>query len=146
MTKFEHLQAGILQFSQAAEWEAARLEWTLHQVYFNPMTQTCLCTHSPIMEVCVLENPLTRHRVEVGNCCVKRFLELPSGLIFDALKRVRQQDTNALNEEAVRFFHQKGYLTDWDKAFYLDTLRKRKLSARQQTVRQRINQKVMRQL
>jgi len=143
MTKFEHLQRGILALSRSREWATAAGEWSLETVYFAGAAQTCLCTHSPIIEICVLLNEQTRASVEVGNCCVKRFLKLPSDTVFDAIKRIQKDPAKALNEAAIDLFHRKKWLTDYEAAFCRNTRAKRSLSGKQAAVRQRINKKVL---
>lgn len=44
--------------------------------------------HSRGVCVCVLDNSATHEQVEVGNCCVKKFTDLPSDYMFAAVKRV----------------------------------------------------------
>lgn len=146
MTKFEHLQQGILALSKSQQWEAAASEWKLQSVYFAPMAQSCLCTHSPIKEICVLTNSLTRATTEVGNCCVKKFLNLPSDSIFEAIKRIQKDSTTALNEEAIELFHRKEWLTEYEAGFCRNTRNKRKLSQKQADIRLRINNKVLARL
>ena len=67
-------------------------EWSLEHVYRVDGDEpgTCICTHFPILEICVLENAETEEDVEVSNCCVKRFMDIPSDTIFAAVRRVRQ--------------------------------------------------------
>merc|ERR1719330_1073858 len=92
-----------------------------------------LCSHSPITEHCV-----------VGNCCVKRFLgEIASEKVFAALRRVSRDGSRALNQEVIQFASAQGWLSDWDCTFYLDTVRKRSMTEKQQEHRERINQKVL---
>lgn len=146
MTKLDHLQTEIMALSISGVWEMAVLEWELVGVFINDQTQTCLCTHKPIKEVCILSHRQHKGQVEVGNCCVNRFLGIPSGTIFDAIKRVMDDETKLLNEAAVRFFAEWGVVSAWERTFYLDTFRRRLLTDKQADVRLRINQKVLRHL
>ena len=146
MTKFEHLQRGILALSNSGDWERASSEWTLQTIYFAPVAQTCLCTHSPIKEICVLVNSRTAATTEVGNCCVKRFLGLPSASIFASIKRIEKDITKALGEEAIELFHSKQWLSDFEARFARDTASKRTLSAKQANLRQRINTNLLTRL
>jgi len=146
MTKFKHLRAEILSQSFSPEWDTAVQEWELIEVFINYQTQTCLCTHKPIKEICVLSHRQHRGRVEIGNCCVNRFLGIPSGTIFDAIKRVMDDNTKPLNEAAVTFFAERGVVSTWEHSFYLNTFRKRSLTQKQADVRLRINHKVLRHL
>lgn len=60
------------QLKSAAKWLSGKVSmWT-----------------SSATQICKIANKHTEERVIVGNCCVKKFLELPSGKIFDALKRI----------------------------------------------------------
>jgi hypothetical protein len=79
----------IIKRSQAQSWDAARLEWGLEDVYFVEDPETCLCGHYPIKEICTLRNTVNGQSADVGNCCVKKFLGLPSDKIFQAVKRVK---------------------------------------------------------
>lgn len=137
------LSQEIIALSVARNWDEAKREWALEDVYQAEEQQTCLCGHFPIREICVIRNRVNSTEAEVGNCCVKKFLGLPSGGIFDGLKRVAEDTTKALNYEAVHHAHNKNWITDWEYKFSLDTARKRSLSAKQALVRQRINDKVL---
>ncbi len=88
-------------------------------------------------------NKVTKYDVEIGNCCVKKFLNLPSGKIFNAIKRINTDSSKSLNIEALEFAKQNNWINDWEWEFYTDTFRKRKLSYKQETKRQQINQKVL---
>lgn len=67
----------------------------------------------------------------VGNCCVKKFIRLPSDKIFQAIKRVRKDNEKSLNAEAIEHAHKKQWINDWEKDFYIDIMRKRNLSSKQ---------------
>lgn len=135
----------IISLSQARTWDEAKLEWRLVEVYYQEKPDTCLCRHFPINEICVLHNIRNRRKTEVGNVCVKRFLGLPSDKIFQALRRVAKDEEKALNAEAVQHAHNRGWITNWEKDFYFDTMRKRKLSDKQLGKRRQINRLVLRQ-
>lgn len=113
----------------------------LNDVYEADEPETCLCGHFPIIELCNLRNKLSGTFATVWNCCVKKFIGLPSDLIFQAVKRIRSDDTKSLNAEAIDYAHTKGWITDWGQTFYFDIMRKRKLSAKQELQKVRINAK-----
>jgi hypothetical protein len=137
------LSQEIIRRSNASTWPAARQEWTLEKVFIQSQPSRCLCGQFPIKEICVLKNRLNGNRAEVGNVCVHQFLGLPSRKIFLALERVGRDDSRALNPEAIEHAHQRRWINDWEKDFYLDTWRKRALTSRQLAVRQRINRRVL---
>ena len=133
----------IVARSNAKAWDAAKLEWALEEVYEAEEPDTCLCGHFPIIEICVLRNKVNRNTAIVGNCCVKKFIGLPSDKIFQAVKRVRKDTEKSLNAEAVQHAVDRGWITEWEKDFYFDIMRKRNLSPKQAAKKAQINEKFM---
>lgn len=146
MSKEEILMREITALSEASSWEEAVKEWKLQSIHFAPSPQTCLCTHFPILEICTIENYLNQRSVDVGNCCVKKFIGLPSDKLFQAVKRVKKDVTKSLNQETLDYALEKGWITAWEHRFYRDTLRKRKLSDKQIEKRKQINETVSKQI
>lgn len=145
MSEFK-LTAEIIARSSNDVWDLAKREWSLADVYEADQPETCLCGHTPIIEICVLRNRVNGGYAEVGNCCVTKFMGIPSHLIFDGIKRVRKDPSTALNEAAIEHAANRGWISDWEENFLHNTKRKRVLSDKQAAIRWRINQKVMRQL
>ncbi|WAH62781.1 hypothetical protein [Xanthomonas hortorum] len=123
------LTSAIVELSAAMSWEAAKLEWHLNEVYEADEPETCLCGHFPIVELCILGNKANGNEATVGNCCVKRFIGLPSDKIFQAVKRVRKETSKSLNAEAIRHAFDRNWLTAWERDFYFDVMRKRNLTS-----------------
>lgn len=142
MSKYQ-LFAEIIARSRSSNWDDAKLEWKLAEIYFVEESETCLCGHYPIKELCVLKNKHNHKETTVGNCCVKKFLGLPSDKIFDAVKRIRKDEGKSLNKEALTHALENGWINDWEFGFYLDTCRKRKLTDKQISKRIQINNKVL---
>jgi hypothetical protein len=137
------LVEGILGRSVSGDWAEARQEWELVEVYFQADPPgACLCGH-PITEHCLLVNQLNGNEVVVGNVCVTRFMGLDAEVIFRSLRRVIANNFAALNARTVEHLYNRGYLTDWERRFYLDTWRKRKLSERQREKRAEINVRML---
>lgn len=140
---FKKLREKILIMSRAQDWEIARKEWALINIIETDVPEQCLCGHYPIIEICEIRNSLTGHSTEVGNVCVKRFMGFRSDLIFTGIKRIRANIEKSLNADTIVFFKERGVITDWEYRFLQDTKRKRNLSAKQLSVRKRINSKVL---
>ncbi|MDQ8023023.1 MAG: hypothetical protein REI94_14395 [Moraxellaceae bacterium] len=138
-----HLTREILARSTANVWNAAKLEWALHEIFESEVPETCLCGHYPIIENCVLRNKTNGTLATVGNCCVKKFIGLPSDLIFQAVKRVRTDESKSLNGEAISYAHDRGWINAWEQDFYLRIMRKRKLSDKQSAKKREINGKFL---
>lgn len=138
------LTSRITRLSQADEWELARKEWQLDRIYKTEKPMSCLCGHTPISNVCVLKNTVNRRTASVGNCCVKKFMGLPSDTIFNAVNRVSKDDNKSANIQTLKLALEKKLITRWEHDFYVDTMNKRKLTTKQTTTRKRVNQKLAR--
>lgn len=145
MSEFR-LTTEIVARSVSPVWDAAKLEWALHEVYEAEAPDTCLCGHFPIIELCVLRNKLNSKLATVGNCCVKKFIGLPSDLIFQAVKRVRGDATKSLNGESLAHAKEKGWINQWEYDFYLKVMRKRNLTTKQAEKKFQVNEKFMRNM
>lgn len=133
----------IIELSVADNWDEAKLEWSLIDVFKEEEPDTCLCGHFPIIENCVLGNRLNGRQAIVGNVCVKKFLGLPSDKIFQGVNRIAQNNERALNAESIDHAHRKGWINDWERKFYFNTMRKRRLSGKQRQKRIEINDKIL---
>ena len=145
MAEFQ-LPREILERSTASTWDAAKLEWALHEVFESEEPETCLCGHYPIIENCVLRNKTNGVFATVGNCCVKKFIGLPSDLIFQAVKRVRGDADKSLNAEAIAYARERGWINEWEEGFYFQIIRKRNLTAKQSVKKRQINTKFLFQM
>lgn len=133
----------ILKRSQSQIWDIAKREWSLSQIYEAEEPETCLCGHFPIIEICILRNKLNAQFATVGNCCVKKFIGLPSDLIFQAVKRVRKDNQKSLNAEAIQHAYEKNWINEWEYTFSIDTRHKRNLSGKQLQIRIKVNEKML---
>jgi hypothetical protein len=135
----------IIPLSVARTWNEAKQEWELVHVFYTDGESpgTCLCGHYPIIKHCVLRNRENGNEVRVGSCCVKRFLGLPADAIFRCLERIARDPEASLNPVTVEYAYDRGWMTPWERDFYLDTLSKRRLSARQRAKREEIKSAVL---
>ena len=133
----------IVARSVADNWEEAKREWDLVEIYREDEPLTCLCGHTPIIEICILRNRLNASSAIVGNVCVNRFLGIESEQIFAGLRRIQNEPAKGLNAPATLYAFEKGWISNWEKDFSLDTNKKRKLSDRQEEKRREINRRVL---
>jgi hypothetical protein len=133
----------IIARSVADNWEEAKREWDLVEIYREDEPLTCLCGHTPIIEICILRNRLKAATAIVGNVCVNRFLGIESEQIFEGLRRIHKEPEKGLNAAATLYAFEKRWITKWEKDFSLDTNKKRKLSDRQEAKRTEINRRVL---
>ena len=142
MSEFK-LTKEIIDLSVSNIWDAAKLEWSLAQIYEADEPERCLCGHFPIIEICVLQNKQNQNQATVGNCCVKKFIGLPSDKIFRAVKQVRKDNEKSLNAEAIDHAYRNGWINEWEHDFSIDTMRKRNLSVKQLGTRKKVNEKML---
>lgn len=133
----------IIKLSVADIWEIAKCEWELIEIYFSDEPETCLCGHYPIIELCEIRNKKNQKITIVGNCCVNKFMGLPSEKIFQAVKRIRKDIDKSLNCEAIELAYSKDWINEWEYKFYADTLKKRLLTEKQASKRKQINEKIL---
>ncbi len=145
MSEFK-LTKEIISLSDSNIWYKAKKEWKLNEIYEADIPERCLCGHFPIKEICVLQNAINQKQAIVGNCCVKKFIGLPSDKIFTAIKRVRKENEKSLNSEAIEYSYEKGWINDWEKNFYLDIMNKRKLKEKQLQKKVEINKKLVKNM
>jgi len=135
-------------------WPQAKHEWALKGITMldpGEDSQRCLCGHMPIRELCHIENRINHNRAIVGNHCVRLFTagdteesvfsSIPR--IFDACKRILLDRRRSANEGLIQLAVDRGVFNQWEQNFYLDVLRKRKLSARQENVKVKLNNKLV---
>ena len=137
------LTQGIISLSNADNWEFAKLEWDLSEIFRVEEPETCLCGHNPIIEICVIQNRLNQNTATVGNVCVKKFLGLPSDKIFQAIRRIRSDQTRALNPETIQHAFKNRWINKWEKEFYESTMQKRSMTFNQRRKRVEINNTVL---
>lgn len=136
----------ILNLSEAKVWQHAKREWELESVYEEDEPDTCMCGHYPINEICLLRNKENGNSAIVGNVCVKKFLRLPSGPIFAAVKGVKRGSRKSFNAETINLAHRRGWINQWETDFYVDTMRKRKLTEKQSAKRTQVNEKILKMI
>lgn len=107
----QQLAEEIIALSNANFWDTAKLEWELADIYEAEEPGTCTCGHFPIIETCILINRINSNRAVVGNCCVKKFIGLPSDIIFQVIQRVRKDNEKSLNKETI----DHAYRRRWDQ-------------------------------
>ncbi len=143
MNKKARLEAEIVKLSQADKFNAAVTEWRLMDVKQSNKPECCLCGHYPILNICYLTNVQNGKKAEIGNCCVKRFLDIPSDAIFRSIKTVRGDIEKSCNSELLTMALEKEIISDWEFLFLTDTQKKRKLSSKQMAIRMKLNKKIL---
>lgn len=142
---FEKLKENILPLSLSPDFHSARHEWRLAAIEISDEFDNCPCGQE-IKEHCYIRNQLNGNETYVGNVCIKNFLGIDTGNLFEGLKRlVKDIDANP-NEDLIEHAWQMGYLHDEQEYVFLKSIkRKRKLSEKQLKWKQFINKRIIKQ-
>ena len=147
MSQYKLITA-LLALSQSKDWWRAKVEWEFVTVYKGKGKDSCLCGHTPIVELCKLGNKLNNNTAIVGNCCVKRFLNIQTDLIFDAVNRIERDPKKSVNLRTLNQAISNAWITEWEYDFYKKIFRKDsgKLSPKQVSIKMEVNRKILRRI
>lgn len=142
------LITALLALSQSEVWRRAQREWEFVTIYKGNGEDSCLCGHTPIIELCEIRNKLNDSTAIVGNCCVKRFLNIQTDLIFDAVKRIERDPTRSVNLHTLNQAISEAWITEWEYDFYKQIQKKqfRKLSPKRAAKKIEVNHKILRRI
>lgn len=144
--KAQTLAMEIIKLSESPIWETAKNEWELSSIYLETEPDQCLCGHYPILELCLILNTKNRNTAVVGNCCVKKFLGLPSDKIFSAIKRVQKDIAKSVNEDTLNHAFKKQWISKWEFDFYNSIRSKRLLTDKQNKKKIEINERILKNM
>lgn len=137
------LKNNIIPLSISDDWDIAKTEWSLFSISEVLEAETCLCGHYPIKKICILRNRYNNTIIRVGNCCVKKFIGLPSHLLFNSISKVKSDLSNSFNQAALDFVYSKKIITDWEYNFLSNTSRIRNLTIKEYNMRIKLNKKIL---
>ena len=127
----EILKHEILKLSVSRIWSEALREWRVEKAYRAKHKATCICSHSPILEVCVLRNHQNSNIAIVGNSCVKKFFGLSSDKVFLSIKRLESNHYKILPDETIEIAFRAKWINEWENTFYIQVSRQNHLSPKQ---------------
>ena len=143
----------IVGLSEGDKWPQVLREWKLDYVEHlerGEGSETCMCTHYPIREVCHIVNTQNHHSAIVGNCCVKKFegetAFKGTHKIFEALSRIRRDKEASASKALIKYAYNHDIIDEAGYRFYIDIGRKRKLSEKQRSWKISLNHKMIRQI
>lgn len=144
--KLEELSDGNSYPAVLREWELDYIE----HLAPGEDSETCLCTHYPIREVCHILNLQNNNTAIVGNCCVKKFEKEAEAVnfvgkhkVFDALKRLQKDNNANANEELIEYAYSKGVLTEKEYKTYLEIWRNRIFTTAEARLIRTANEKII---
>lgn len=139
---FENLKEHILPLSNSQDFHAAKNEWKLVDIEIKEDWDNCPCGKD-IKELCYITNQLNGNKTYVGNVCVNQFIGIQTGNLFAGLKRIAKDIAANANEDLIIHSYKLGYIYENEYEFLMDTRRTRKLSAKQQAWKEKINRRIV---
>ncbi|RAJ22877.1 hypothetical protein [Pedobacter cryoconitis] len=138
------LTSEIIALSESSTWEGAKREWIFTHAFQRPES-ACLCGKKSIINVCIITNFINDNETEVGNCCVKKFMDMDEGeAVFISLNKLKHDIESNITGVALDMFNETGKITAWEYEFYSDVMKKRKkLSPKQIKYKVAVNRKFM---
>ncbi len=134
----------IIARSKSKIWEKAKEEWAFKYAYESEPGLTCLCGHTPITNICVIKNKNNQTEVEVGNCCIKKFLHIEEGeKIFASIKKLKADRTKSMGLGTLRYLYLNSFISKREYNTYKSTVRKKRLSALELCHREQVNLKLL---
>ena len=139
----ERLEEHIIALSEADDFNTARVEWSLVYIEYHEEWDNCPCGKD-IKELCHICNERNGNTTYVGNVCIKNFMGIDTGNLFDGLRRIIENPEANANEDLIRYAKRMGFLYD-DKEynFLMQTKNKRKLTAKQLSWKLKINRRIL---
>ena len=137
------LLSQIIGLSESDNWDLAKTEWVLRDVFRSETPDQCTCGHYPILEICIIQNVMTGYTAKIGNHCIRLFFDFRSDKIFQAISRIEKDNKKSVNAETLEHAHRKAWINNWEKSFYEDTLKKRSMTFRQRAKRMQINDSIV---
>lgn len=151
-SKFKILMDTLLEYSKSKDWDVAKKEWEVKEIYFvdpestsgESFYETCSCTHYPIKEVITIKNTLNENELIIGNCCITKIIEDEKvskrhKSIFNALKNKK------INRELIKqAYYNDHFIYFGEFEFLLKIFRKWSLSEMQAKKFTRITNTIMR--
>ncbi|NGX33632.1 MAG: hypothetical protein K1060chlam4_01703, partial [Candidatus Anoxychlamydiales bacterium] len=96
------LPAEIISLSRSRDWAIAVNEWQLDYIEHlgaGEESDTCLCGHYPIRELCHIINTRTHEKATIGNHCIERFnKDDPAHAVFGDAPKVFRSINQILND------------------------------------------------
>lgn len=139
------LSQEMIKLSVADDWDNAKLEWELDFILKVETDETCLCTHTPIKELCYMKNVKNNNTAIIGNVCVNKFLGINSDPIFASIRNIFCNRDRGISEYLASYAKDRNLINEWEYNFSISTLSKRakSLSDKQLEKRILINNKLL---
>jgi hypothetical protein len=137
-------------------WPQAISEWRLLSIsMLDPSEDSmhCLCSHV-IREICRIENQINGNKAIIGNHCIRLFNKEDASdsvfaavpRIFEACKRILGDSSRSANEDLIQLAFTRGIFNARDRDFYSGIAQKRRLSPKQTSWKEELNNKLIYQI
>lgn len=144
---FSILRDAVIQASEADDWQTAKEEWKLFDIY-DVYGGVCICTHN-ITEHCVLKHKFSNKELIVGNHCVNHFskeMGREGASLHRSLNRIRGDPDVSPSEDLIKLTERMNIVTPANIVFMRNIRCKRTLSEAQLKYRRDLNHKICKAL
>lgn len=144
MSKKWKLIPEILKLSKDADWEQAKLEWAVSNIYEDGSGDTqCICGKEKIFYCCDVVNVHTNEMATLGCICTDHLFGLHTAKVVAGLVKIKKDFEKAPNDHIIGFALAKKIINEWEAGFLSDMQRKRSLSIKQEFKIAQINEKII---
>jgi len=140
------LHQAVLSNSVSEDWDSALEEWKHIGFDYVQQDGVCACGKQHISELNYVKNIYTDAELIIGSDCINKFFKYDISNVHDSIKRVIKDNTKSLNRSLVRKAVVAKIITNWEWGFYTDIIRKRSLTGKQLSTKQRINEKILKNI
>ena len=83
------------------------------------------------------------NEARIGNCCIKKFFPLDTITLVRELRRVEKNIGKSFSAKVIQYFYETKKINQWERKFYMDIYRRRRLSFKQMEIKEDINRRII---
>lgn len=136
----ERLVENILAHSKGKNWEIAKWERRVYEIYYSKVAMECLCWQKNIKNICVIQHKQTEKLCIIWNECIHHFLNKDYDYLFKDIKKLLKDGKQAVSEKTLNYIQSHG-IADKGTCWMYGLYRRRKLefSHPQMQIRTNVN-------
>ena len=136
----ERLVENILAHSKGKNWEIAKWERRVYEIYYSKVAMGCLCWQKNIKNICVIQHKQTEKLCIIWNECIHHFLNKDYDYLFKDIKKLLKDGKQAVSEKTLNYIQSHG-IADKGTCWMYGLYRRRRLefSHPQMQIRTNVN-------
>ncbi len=134
----ERLVENILAHSKGKNWEIAKWERRVYEIYYSKVAMECLCWQKNIKNICVIQHKQTEKLCIIWNECIHHFLNKDYDYLFKDIKKLLKDGKQAVSEKTLNYIQSHG-IADKGTCWMYGLYRRRRLEFSHPQMRIRTN-------